>query len=76
MRILMTMVVALVLTTPGLSGQAPPAGTLFRDVRVFDGVSATLSAPTNVLVRGNQIVAIGREVAGEGRWSWKAAGAR
>jgi imidazolonepropionase-like amidohydrolase len=32
---------------------------LFANVRVFDGTSATLSAPTNVLVRGNQIAAIG-----------------
>lgn len=35
--------------------------TLFRNVRVFDGTSATLSAPTNVLVRGNLIAAIGPE---------------
>lgn len=32
---------------------------LFRDVRVFDGVGPALSAPTNVLVRGNTIAAIG-----------------
>jgi imidazolonepropionase-like amidohydrolase len=35
---------------------------LFANVRVFDGKSATLSAPTNVLVRGNQIAAIGATV--------------
>jgi len=29
--------------------------TLFQNVRVFDGRNATLSAPTNVLVRGNKI---------------------
>ena len=29
--------------------------TLFQNVRVFDGKSSTLSAPTNVLVRGNKI---------------------
>ncbi|HEY0704331.1 MAG TPA: amidohydrolase family protein [Candidatus Acidoferrales bacterium] len=36
-----------------------PSETLFQNVRVFDGRSATLSAPTSVLVRGNKIVAIG-----------------
>ncbi len=39
----------------------PPAGgsvTLFENVRVFDGKSATLSAPSNVLVRGNKIETI------------------
>lgn len=33
--------------------------TLFRDVRVFDGTSDTLSASTSVLVDGNRIAAIG-----------------
>jgi imidazolonepropionase-like amidohydrolase len=33
--------------------------TLFRDVRVFDGRSDRLSAPTDVLVRGNIIARIG-----------------
>jgi imidazolonepropionase-like amidohydrolase len=42
-------------------GMAPPATlvssavTLFKDVRIFDGKSATLSPPSNVLVRGNII---------------------
>ena len=35
---------------------------LFRNVRVFDGSAATLSPPTNVLVRGNLISAIGPQV--------------
>jgi imidazolonepropionase-like amidohydrolase len=39
----------------------PPAETLFRDVRVFDGSGSALSAPTDVLVRGNKIAAIGAE---------------
>lgn len=30
-------------------------GTLFQNVRIFDGRSATLSAPSNVLVKGNII---------------------
>jgi imidazolonepropionase-like amidohydrolase len=34
---------------------APAATTLFNNVRVFDGKSSSLSAPTNVLVRGNLI---------------------
>lgn len=38
---------------------AQDQAVLFRNVRVFDGVATTLSAPTNVLVRGNRIVAIG-----------------
>jgi imidazolonepropionase-like amidohydrolase len=32
-----------------------PHVTLFNNVRIFDGKSATLSAPSNVLVRGNKI---------------------
>lgn len=32
---------------------------VFRDVRVFDGTSDTLSGPTTVVVRGNTIAAIG-----------------
>jgi imidazolonepropionase-like amidohydrolase len=36
----------------GLSGGG---ATLFRNVRIFDGKSAALSAPSNVLVKGNTI---------------------
>ena len=37
------------------SAFAPVSGavTLFENVRIFDGVSAVLSAPSNVLIRGN-----------------------
>jgi imidazolonepropionase-like amidohydrolase len=42
-----------------LLAQAAPAEILFTNVRVFDGISASLSAPTSVLVRGNRIAAIG-----------------
>jgi imidazolonepropionase-like amidohydrolase len=35
--------------------QADSAVTLFNNVRVFDGTGASLSEPTNVLVRGNLI---------------------
>lgn len=46
---------------------APPAETLFTNVRVFDGKGGSLSAPTSVLVRGNVIAAIGAgAVAGPG----------
>jgi imidazolonepropionase-like amidohydrolase len=38
-----------------LAQQAPGAVTLFQDVRIFDGKSNALSAPANVLVRGNKI---------------------
>ena len=38
-------------------GAAPPkdVATLFENVRIFDGSSSVLSAPSNVLVRGNVI---------------------
>ena len=34
---------------------APQSTVLFQDVRIFDGKSGSLSAPSNVLVRGNTI---------------------
>jgi imidazolonepropionase-like amidohydrolase len=55
------MVAAVSLLSMGLSTgapaqtPAPPVATLFENVRVFDGRSAALSAPSNVLVRGNVI---------------------
>jgi imidazolonepropionase-like amidohydrolase len=33
----------------------PQSTVLFQDVRIFDGKSGSLSAPSNVLVRGNKI---------------------
>ena len=36
--------------------------TLFSDVRIFDGKSAQLSAPTRLLVSGNRILAIGDDI--------------
>jgi len=44
----------------GALAQAPkpaaaPAATLFQNVRIFDGKSGQVSAPSNVLVRGNRI---------------------
>jgi imidazolonepropionase-like amidohydrolase len=46
------------LAAPGSTPPATPVGggtTLFRNVRVFDGKSPTLSAPSSVLVSGNTI---------------------
>ena len=44
------------LASPGEAQAPPPARTvLFRNVRVFDGRSAALTAPSYVLVRGNKI---------------------
>jgi len=47
------------LEAPGLAPfpatLASGAPTLFQNVRIFDGKSAALSAPSNVLVRGNTI---------------------
>src|SRR5688572_6944146 len=43
---------------PSQAGFAQPAtatATLFENVRIFDGKSARLSGPSNVLVRGNVI---------------------
>ena len=36
-------------------GSAPATSTLFQGVRIFDGKSAALSAPSNVLISGNII---------------------
>jgi len=67
---------------PGAPAPTTVAGgavTLFQNVRIFNGRSATLSAPSNVLVRGNTIERIsaspitvdatagGRVIAGGGR---------
>jgi imidazolonepropionase-like amidohydrolase len=49
---------ALGMAQPGYAQQAAPAesaATLFQNVRIFDGKSATLSSPSSVLVRGNTI---------------------
>src|SRR5215471_15644760 len=43
--------------SPALAGNAGPV-TVFSNVRIFDGKSDKLSAPTNVLVRGNKIAKI------------------
>lgn len=40
---------------PAAPARPAPRVTLFNNVRIFDGKSDTLSAPSNVLVRGNLI---------------------
>src|SRR5215475_13656813 len=50
--------VLIALPSPGMAQQASAAGngaTLFQNVRIFDGKSSNLSAPSNVLVQGNVI---------------------
>ena len=55
-QVLLSATAAALAATPAL---ADAGDTLFRNVRVFNGTSPTLSAPTDVLVRGNRIAAIG-----------------
>jgi imidazolonepropionase-like amidohydrolase len=43
------------LTTFAQLQSGTPSIVLFRNVRIFDGKMATLSAPSNMLVRGNKI---------------------
>ena len=49
------------LLTAAATAAQEPSEVLFRDVRVFDGKSDTITAPTSVLVRGNTIAVIGPE---------------
>lgn len=56
----------LVLQAIPAPASAQDDAVLFRGVRVFDGVGPALSAPTNVLVRGNTIEAIGPTAAADG----------
>ena len=53
---------ALAMLMAGAAAAQAPAEVLFRNVRVFDGKSDRLTAPTSVLVRGNLIAAIGPAV--------------
>ncbi|MBS0321651.1 MAG: amidohydrolase family protein [Proteobacteria bacterium] len=47
---------ALACVATPLAAQTPPAtAVLFKNVRVFDGSGSALSAPENVLVRGNRV---------------------
>ncbi len=60
LRLAMAIMLLLLSTAVGplaLAQDVPQAAnaTLFQNVRIFDGKSATLSPPSNVLVRGNRI---------------------
>ena len=62
-------VIALLLVAVGLAsaaraqGNPPPnaSATLFQNVRIFDGKGDSLSAPSNVLIKGNIIERISTE---------------
>jgi imidazolonepropionase-like amidohydrolase len=56
-RSVLPLLLSPVLTRP-LAAQTRPTETLFRNVRVFDGKGSSLSAPVDVLVRGNLIARI------------------
>jgi imidazolonepropionase-like amidohydrolase len=57
---------ALVVLLAGAAAAQSPSETIFRNVRLFDGKSDRLTAPTSVLVRGNRIAAIGLDAVAAG----------
>jgi imidazolonepropionase-like amidohydrolase len=59
-RILLSAVLLANSFLPGAHAQGVPGGVLFENVRIFDGTSGQLSAPSNVLVLGNIITTISR----------------
>jgi imidazolonepropionase-like amidohydrolase len=58
MRAVRWLSLMLLVVAPLGHAQAESPGILFRNVRVFDGVTPRLSEPTDVLVRGNLIARI------------------
>jgi len=60
-------IVTFALFTAPLRAQSDEAEVVFRDVRVFDGKSDRLSAPTTVVVRGNIIAEIGPQAQPQGK---------
>ena len=66
MRALRSIAMLLTGASFSLSAAAQDSSTLFTHVRVFDGSGAGLTQPTNVLIQGNKIVAIGANVSGSG----------
>lgn len=57
--------VLIVTSWPTLEAYAqaePSAVVLFHNARVFDGKSATLTAPTSVLIEGTKIARIGAAI--------------
>lgn len=61
--IVRVLVVIALLFFTSLPAQAGSGGTLFKNVKVFDGKSNTLTATTSVLVSGNKIEKIGAGIA-------------
>ena len=62
---------------PGEPPYAPPVSgraTIFTDVRIFDGTSPALSAPSAVLVRDGRIERIATEPISDAREAWVIAG--
>lgn len=49
--------------TKSLNARAPLQEVVFRELKVFERTSDTPTGPASVVVRGNLIVAIGRQVA-------------
>jgi imidazolonepropionase-like amidohydrolase len=50
---------ASLLAAAGRAVAADPPTLLFRNVRLFDGLSGRISGPTEVLIRGNRIAGVG-----------------
>ena len=59
---LLTATVCLILSACSYAAADEGIEILFHDVRIFDGASDSLSAPTRLLVQGNLIAAIGDDV--------------
>ena len=55
-------VAAVLCLTHAANAAEPPALTLFENVRIFDGKSDTLSGTMNVLIRGNAIQTISKDL--------------
>ncbi len=55
LKTILTTAIAALLGAPAFAQNTPDSVTLFNHVRIFDGKSAALSAPANVLVRGDKI---------------------
>jgi imidazolonepropionase-like amidohydrolase len=54
-KTLTTLILAMSAALPALAQDSPESVTVFSNVRIFDGKADRLSAPSNVLVRGNII---------------------
>jgi len=55
---LTALLAAFIGSTSGIAQTPGPPAVLFQNVRIFDGISESLSAPSNVLVSGNKIARI------------------